>query len=1194
MYFDPKLWIFTAGIRHKIYGNIGVGLTAATFGVLRLGLIGWLLSHIIRGESLNEIVWLIILIGLVIVFRGILEYSRTMIAHDTAFEVQKVLSTKLFNQIIKLGPAHFGTERTGGVITSLVDGVGQLETYFGQYLPQLFIAILTPLVIFCFAAFLDIQIAAVLLLGSLFTLLAPLFFHRYDQRNSMARSLAYKSFSSDFLDSIQGLATLKAFGQSNERIKLLTKRAHELFRSTMWVLATNSLSRGITDTGIAVSAACALSLGAYKVSSGMMELESLLILLLLGTEIFKPLRDLRSLLHKGMLGQSAAIGIFNILEAVPLINKEEKLINPEIKSSNLIEFKNVNFSYPEAETKAHSDLSFTIKKGERIGIVGPSGSGKSTILKLLLRIYDIDEGLLLLEGKSTKSLDPEEFRNYFSVVSQDTYLFHGTVEENIRFGCPDASWEQVYDAVQNANAKEFIDRLPQGYDTVIGERGIRLSGGQRQRIAIARALLRNAKILLLDEALSSVDAENEVVIQEALERLMIGKTTLILAHRLSSIISSDRILVLNHGAICEEGTHENLMNVKGIYYNLMDPQVQDSKLLSNKLREKIKLAFQPKQKLAKNNHDRANKLTSIVQTYELSWMKSFLYLISEVKPWILKFFTTLSFGIGRVIAYIGVGVFSALAVAAVKIGNPHSNYLLALAVLAPLAGILHWLESWVAHDMAFRMLTEMRINLFKKLNALAPAYLVNRQSGDLMSMATQDVELIEYFFAHTVAPAFVAVLVPTAVLIVLFQFGTILALTLLPFLLFVAISPFLLRKHIDFLGSESRKSLGELNAHAVDTIQGLAEILIFQQSTKRGGHFDKLVKNYHLNRRKFFQNLTLQSSVLDITTGLGGLAVVISGTILIQSGEIESGYLPLLTLLAMSSFLPISEIAEVSRHLADTLGATRRLYTVNSEPIPVKDGTGLIKNKNKNDLVLKNISFKYRNQNEYALKKINLEIKEGSTVALVGPSGAGKTTLAHLLMRFWDPDNGTIEFGKFPLKDYRLDDLRSKIALVAQDTFLFNDTLQANIRLANPSASRRDLETAIDKAALLDFVKQLPLGIDTKVGERGMLLSGGQRQRIAIARAFLKDAPVLILDEATSHLDSISEKSIHSSLHQLMKNRTTVIIAHRLSTIKNSDMIIVMDRGQAIETGTHENLLMKDGLYSHLIKHQLTNTSVKA
>jgi len=324
-----------------------------------------------------------------------------------------------------------------------------------------------------------------------------------------------------------------------------------------------------------VGAAAALGLGAWRVQAGEMSLGALLVVLMLGIEVFRPLRELRVVLHQGMLGISAAGGIIEILEAEPLARATERPLLDTASLAPTVTFEGVTFSYPGGRRIAHDDLSFEVKAGERIGIVGPSGAGKSTIARLLLRFYDPERGRVMIGGCDLRDLTLDQLRGLIAVVSQDTYLFHGTVAENLRMGKPGATPAELQGAARAANAEEFITRLPQGYDTVVGERGIRLSGGQRQRIAIARALLRDAPILILDEALSAVDAESEAVIQEALDRLMEGRTTLIFAHRLSSVIGADRILTLEAGRVVETGTHAELMSLGGAYHRLMAAQAQD-------------------------------------------------------------------------------------------------------------------------------------------------------------------------------------------------------------------------------------------------------------------------------------------------------------------------------------------------------------------------------------------------------------------------------------------------------------------------------------------------------------------------------------------------------------------------------------------------------------------------------------------
>jgi ATP-binding cassette subfamily C protein CydCD len=1195
VYLDRRLWALTEGVRLRIAWAVAVGLVAVAVGIARLVLLGWLLARVLAGAPVGSLLLPLVLVAVAIVARGALEYSRNMVAHGTAAIVQAHLRRRIYDHVTALGPAHFTRSRTGDVMLSMVEGVQQLETYFGQYLPQVFVAALTPFLIFAFVAFVDLPIALVLLGAALVTLVAPALWHRMDSRGSLARQKAYGAFGAEFLDSIQGLGTLKAFGQSAARAALLEAKGRELFQSTMWVLGTNTLARGITDTGVAVGAAVALGWGAYRVSAGEMTLTALVIVLMLGVEVFRPLRELRILLHQGMIGMSAAQGIFRLLAAESPI-RERLTASPGVERlTPSVTFENVTFSYPGGRQPAHDGLSLTVGAGERIGIVGPSGSGKSTVAKLLLRFYDPDRGRILIGGHDIRQLTLDRLRSTIAVVNQDTYLFHGTVEDNLRMGKPDASQAELESAARAANAHEFIARLPQGYQTVVGERGVRLSGGQRQRIAIARALLRDAPILILDEALSSVDAESEATIQEALDRLMRGRTTLIFAHRLSSVAGADRILALDQGRVVESGGHAELMALGGAYHRLMAAQARDGADGIELPAERFDgLAGQTLPEAASSGDAEPatpfEPTDAIVRAEGMGWRQLLGVLLGMIRGYRARLGVTFLLGVARVLSLIGVGVVSALVVATVKDGRPFGGLLVLLGIVAPLAGVLHWVESWLAHDMAYRLLADMRIDMFRKLDALAPAYLTRRRTGDLVGVATHDVELIEYFFAHTITPAFVAVLVPTAVLATLLAHGWALALVLLPFLVYAALTPVLGRARIDRLGSRARETSGDLNAHAVDSVQGLAEVVAFQLTRARGEEFEGKAREYAKVRLPFLSDLARQGAAQEVATGLGGLAVATVGALLVVQGQLDGGILPLLTLLAMSAFVPVWEIAQVGRQLADTLGATRRVYAVHAEPVPVNDGPGVLPRARTTApaLEMAEVSFSYPGRARRALSDVSFAVPAGSTVAIVGPSGAGKTTVANLYLRFWDPDEGVVRLDGHDARDYALDDLRHRIALVSQDTYLFNDTLRGNVLIARPSASEPDVMAAIEKASLLEFVGSLPEGLDTVVGERGAQLSGGQRQRVAIARAFLKDAPILILDEATSHLDAVNEQAVRAALDVLKRNRTTVVIAHRLSTVRDAEQIVVLAEGRVAEIGTHRELLGKGGLYAHLVARQLT------
>jgi ATP-binding cassette subfamily C protein CydCD len=668
-----------------------------------------------------------------------------------------------------------------------------------------------------------------------------------------------------------------------------------------------------------------------------------------------------------------------------------------------------------------------------------------------------------------------------------------------------------------------------------------------------------------------------------------GRTTLVIAHRLSSVARADRIVVLERGRRVEEGSPAELMaRGDGVYRRLMAAQESAADLappVSGRIADTpdANREESPVQPVA------APHSASIAAT-TLSASAVWTRLGMLVKPWWWE--TALVFALGplHAVAQVALGVASAVLVAQVFSGGNLTLWLWALAVLVPATAVLRWLDSWISHDLAYRLLAELRIRLYGLLDPLAPAYLVRRRSGDLVSALLGDVELIELFYAHTISPVFVAILVPGGVLIALGVLAPGLAIVLVPFLIAVALTPLLAARQSSRLGAALREVTGEVSAHAVDSVQGLRTIGAFDHGPGRAAEVAERSLQLGELKRAFLRWQAVQNAVIEALMGLGALAVMTAGARLVADGQLARTALPLATLLAAASFQPVLTIVTVAKELTQTLGAARRFFAVEDEPVLVRDGPGADVPRSLREHVgvrFEDVSFAYGRGERPALRGVSFEVPDGQTVALVGRSGAGKTTCAHLLLRFWDPQLGRISIDGRDLRELRLDDLRALIALVAQDTYLFNTTLRENIRLGRPSASDAAVLEAAQAANVDEFAQALPDGYDTTVGERGLQLSGGQRQRVSIARALLKDAPILVLDEATSHLDAVSEAEVRQALDRLSAGRTTLVIAHRLSTIRSADHIVVLDDGMVVEQGHHSDLVALDGLYSHLIASQL-------
>ena len=595
-----------------------------------------------------------------------------------------------------------------------------------------------------------------------------------------------------------------------------------------------------------------------------------------------------------------------------------------------------------AYARALLNIPFTLRKGEKLGIVGPSGAGKLTVVSLMLRFVDPQKGRIFLGNRDLRHLSLSFLRRHVAVVAQDTYLFYGTVAENLRLAQPEATQQEIEAAARAANAHDFISALPKGYETLVGERGARLSGGQRQRVAIARALLKDASILVLDEALSSVDAQNEAIIQEALNRLMEGRTTLIIAHRLSSVIDAHRILVIEQGEIVESGSHAELLQANGVYADLMAGQQNASDGEIAAQAASVANGFDNGHGLGPVGSAAQSTTDKTFNTVRpLSIRTTLQRLLGLVRPFAVK--TTLAFSSGVLYqaALIGVGVAGALVVGQVirhgEIFWP--VLLLALAVVA--TSLLSWVELWISHDLAYQLLAEMRIDMYQTLDPLAPGYLLQRRSGDLVSIISSDIELIEIFFAHTIAPAFVAVLVPGVVLFFLGWMGWPLAAALLPFLLLVAVSPLFFQKRSGQLGTQVRETMGQLNAHLVDGIQGLREVVGLGCEKRFTAELSRNSWRVATAQVRFHTDGCREQAEQDKhghrrVGGAGNRRLARVG------GEMTRAVLPLATVLAMAAFGPVSEITRTFKELMETLASARRIFAIKDEPIPVTDGAGMV------------------------------------------------------------------------------------------------------------------------------------------------------------------------------------------------------------------------------------------------------------
>ena len=512
----------------------------------------------------------------------------------------------------------------------------------------------------------------------------------------------------------------------------------------------------------------------------------------------------------------------------------------------------------------------------------------------------------------------------------------------------------------------------------------------------------------------------------------------------------------------------------------------------------------------------------------------------------------------------------------------------ALAAAVILRAVMAWAEMWVAHDLAYRILADLRSHLYAALERLAPGYLIQRRSGDVASAAMADIETVEWFYAHTVGTFVVAVVVPLMAFATLAAMHWTLPLALLPFALLVGSVPLVLRRRAARQGDALRADLGNLNAEVVDGVQGLRELVAFGYQRRfladLESHSNRLVRSQLAHGMRAGAE---QAALAAFMSG-GMLSVVVVAAVQVFRGELDAAYYPVAIMLAIFVFGPIHAIASVAQNLGIVFASAERAFHLLREPAPVADAPGATPPDSDVEprVTFAGVTFGYPGGGDPALREVSFEIAPGETVALVGHSGAGKTTCASLLMRFWDADAGSIAIGGHDVRDLPQHSLRELIAWVPQDIYLFNSSLRENIRMARPGATDAEVEDAARAALAHEFVTDMPRGYDTAAGERGVQMSGGQRQRIAIARALLKDSPVLVLDEAVSSLDGRDEQELNLALHAVRRGRATLVIAHRLSTIRSADRIVVLEEGRVVEQGTHDDLLARGRVYRSLIAAQ--------
>lgn len=569
MMMHNRLFELTKGVRDRILLKTVIGLTITATYVTQAILMAMAIAAIFSKTLWNEMIFYFLGIIFVIALRAWLLWANEAYSKKASVIVKSTLRKRLFDHLLKLGPGYLEKNRTGKIQSTVVSGIEFLETYLIYYVPHVLVTLIGAGLIVAYIFSISVTIGLIIILSFLVALFCPQIWNKLMAKYGWSHWQAFAVLNAQFLDSMQGITTLKAFNAAKRRGEELEKDSRHLFKRTMNNLKVSLLKTGVVGLATTFGSVFTVAAAAFYVVQGELLLAQLFILLFLSREAFRPIEELNRYYHQGFMGITASNSIFALLDEAPEVEETpEPLLLENKQQLPKIELKQVSFSYDQGLRPALNDLSFTVERGETVAIVGESGSGKSTIVNLLLRFFDPSNGELQIDDYNIKKYRLDELRKLMAVVSQETYLFHGTVVENLRMAKPTATQEELEAACTVANIHDFITSLPNGYETIVGERGIRFSGGERQRVAIARAVLKDAPILLLDEATSSVDAANEEMIQKGLEKLMKNRTTIMIAHRLSTIQNADRIVVLKEGKVAEIGTHDELLQNDHVYKKL--------------------------------------------------------------------------------------------------------------------------------------------------------------------------------------------------------------------------------------------------------------------------------------------------------------------------------------------------------------------------------------------------------------------------------------------------------------------------------------------------------------------------------------------------------------------------------------------------------------------------------------------------
>lgn len=1118
-------------------------------------------------------------------------------SHAAAFDTQYRTKLDIAAHLGRIPLGHVARLGTGRISKIMDESVGGIEQFIGHSIPDLAATVTAPIVLIALLFVFDWRFGIATLAAV--AVACAIQFSGYADKRVMASMGRYQEVKEQMgnaaVEYVRGMRVVKAFGQTARSFKRLTDAIKDytglsldvtlFFRNSMpgFTAVLNNAYLFVLPVGML------LAPGAQDWPTFVL---SLIFYLLFVHSISSVFTKILYVSEDGMLAQANIDRIDSVL-GIEALSAPEVSRTPKDASVSL---RDVTFSYGDGAGPALRDVSLDVPAGTVCAVVGPSGSGKSTLANLVARFWDVDSGQVLVGGVDVREMSQDELMGSLSLVFQDSHLFRESIADNIRRGRPGATDEEVVEAAKAAQADAFISRLPNGYATVIGSEGVHLSGGEQQRIAIARSIISDSPIVVLDEATAFSDPENEHLIQKAFERLMAGKTVIMIAHRLSTVVGADKIVVLDGGRKVEEGTHEELFAASGTYAKMWGQYTEavewgiESVSTDSKGEVPETSAVHAARDGSVEEHGSAEAFGE-PSAGKAPWLQRAFNLTDQGYAGLKRsaLACTLS-DLALMIPFVcTVAAFAALV--GTLAGEPFdANALWAIfavgiagAIVVFIASRNDYKKTYVA---AYTESESIRLRLADHLRKLPMSFFNRRDTTDVADRIMGDVTAQESMLSSTL-PQLIAGIVSTVVICVMLAFfdWRLACCVIVTLPLSAAVIALSRRRQSRLFERQNRVRLDAL-ARVQDYLEGIKDIRACRAVGKDSAAMEQAM--LELKRATMRVELAVDVSVslasAILRSGVG--LTVCVGAMLLASGGVDFMVLLMFLLIVSRVYGPILALVSQLPNLLNLSTKTARIQAIMDEPEAKGSAPADVSG---HSLAFQNVRFGYGD--EEVLHGISFDAQEGKVTALVGPSGSGKSTCAQLAAKFWEPDSGRVLCSGRDIAEFSEESWLRHVSIVFQDVILFDDTVANNIRIGREGASDEEVAEAARAAHCMEFIERLPQGFDTMLGENGAALSGGERQRLSIARALLKDAPVILLDEATASLDPENETLIQRAVGALCAGKTVIVIAHRLRTIANADKIVVLDDGKIVEEGTHDDLVSSNGLYRHLWDLQLRSSS---